>query len=82
MTNFNDIIDEMSKSNSDAHGEITSLIRDFESQMIDAIERLSYEFIDAPDEILAPDDDPNFDIAMEIQGRYFQKMIRENLIDG
>lgn len=78
MTNINEITDAMLQSDSAAAREIRSLISNFEQQLTEAIETLSYEFIDAPDEMLAPDDDPNYDLADEVQGLYFRRVLKES----
>lgn len=77
MTNIDDTIEQMVNSESAARGRVASLIETFEEQLLEAIEDLSYEFIDAPDEMLAPDDDPNYDIADEVQDRFFGRIMQE-----
>lgn len=58
--------------------KITALLDKFETELTDAIEEFSYEFIDAPDPMLAPDDDPNHDIALEVQGVFTARLLAEH----
>jgi hypothetical protein len=61
------------------HAEkITAMLDKFETELTDAIEEFSYEFIDAPDPMLAPDDDPNHDIALEVQGVFTARLLAEH----
>jgi hypothetical protein len=72
------VVEQMSNFDGASAGVIKSLLKNFEQQLIDAIEDLSYEFIDAPNEDLAPDDDPAYDFAEEVQGVFLSKIIAEN----
>lgn len=84
MTNrgFDPIIDEMLARFKNSQGgnaeKITALLNEFETKLTDAIEDFSYEFIDSPDPMLAPDDDPNYDIALEVQGVFTARLLKEH----
>lgn len=75
---FDPIIDDMLKRFRDGHAEkLTALLDKFETELTDAVEDLSYEFIDSPDPQLAPDDDPNYDIALEVQGVFTARLLAD-----
>lgn len=84
MTNrgFDPIINDMLARFKNNEGglpeKITALLDKFETELTDAVEDFSYEFIDAPDPMLAPDDDPNYDIALEVQGVFTARLLAEH----
>ncbi len=72
------VVQKMMEFDGASAGVVKSLLKNFEQLLIDAIEDLSYEFIDAPNDDLAPDDDPAYDFAEEVQDVFLSKIIAEN----
>lgn len=75
---INDMLARFKNSEGGAAEKIATLLNEFETKLTDAIEDFSYEFIDAPDPQLAPDDDPNYDIALEVQGVFTARLLAEH----